>query len=142
MRFLQNLVFLCTERKFEGGLLWCFSERTSIPTKELDALNLNMRYHEGVPVEFKNPGGKPCLFILDDLLNDAYSIVRVCDRFTKGSRRNISVNLVTQNIFHQSKHCCDISLNAKYLILLKNDRDRSQFSRLAQQMYPKHSVDL
>jgi hypothetical protein len=67
----------------------------------------------------------------------------VCDLFTKGSHhRNISVILITQNIFHQSKHCRDISLNAKYLVLLKNVRDRSQFSRLAQQVYPKNSVDL
>ena len=36
----------------------------------------------------------------------------------------------------------NISLNAKYLVLLKNVRDRSQFSRLALQVYPKQSVDL
>ena len=77
--------------------MWCFSERTSIPTGELDALNLNIRYHEGVPVDFKNTRGEPCLFILDDLLNDGL----VCDLFTKGSHhRNISVILITQNIFH------------------------------------------
>ena len=93
--------------------------------------------------EFKNLGGKQCLFVLDDMLNDAHSSKRVCDLFTKGSHhRNISVILVTQNIFHQSKHCRDISLNAKYLILLKNVRDRSPFSRLAQKVYPKNIVDL
>ena len=81
--------------------------------------------------------------ILDDLLNDAYSSGRVCDLFTKGNHhRNISVILITQNIFNQANHCRDISLNSKYLILLKNVRDRSQFSRLAQQVYPKNSVDL
>ena len=64
------------------------------------------------------------------------------DLFTKGSQhRNISVVLITQNIFHQSKNYRDISLNTKYLVLLKNVRDRSQFSRLAQ-VYPKHRVDL
>ena len=54
---------------------------------------------------------------------------------------NISVILITQNMFHQAKHCRDISLNAKYLIILKNVRDRSLFSRLAQ-VYHNHSVDL
>ena len=53
VRFLQNLSSLCTEQWFEGGLLWCFSEGTSIPTKELDAINLNILYHEAVPVDFK-----------------------------------------------------------------------------------------
>ena len=128
VRFLQNLNSVCTEQRFKGGILWCFSERTSIPTGEFDALNLNIRYHESVPVGFKNTRGGPCLFILDDLLNDAYSSGLVCDLFTKGSHhRNISVILITQNIFHQSKHCRDISLNDKYLVLLKNVRDRNQF---------------
>jgi hypothetical protein len=66
----------------------------------------------------------------------------VCDPFTKVSHHhNISVILITQNVFHQSKHCRHISLNAQSLVLLKNVRDRSQFSRLAQ-VYQKHSVDL
>ena len=77
-RFLQKLSSLCTEHRFEGGILWCFTQRTSIPTKELDALNQKIRYLEGVPFNFKNPIGKSCLFILDDLLNDAYSSERVC----------------------------------------------------------------
>jgi len=94
-------------------------------------------------VDFINTWGEPCLFILDDMLNDAYSSGLVCDLFTKGSHhRNISFILITLNIFHQSKHCNEISLNATYLVLLKNVRDRSQFSRLAQQVYPKNSVDL
>ena len=87
---------------------------------ELETLNLNIRYHEGLPVDFKNPRGEPCLFILDDMLNDTYSSGLVCDLYTKGSHhRNISIILITQNMFHQSKHCQDISLNAKYLVLLK-----------------------
>ena len=132
-----------TKKRFQRGILWSFSGRTSITTKNLYGLNLNIRYHEGVPVDFKTPRGEPCLFILDDLLNDAYSNGRVCDLFTKGSHhRNISVILITQNIFYQATHFRDISLNAKYLILLKNVSIRNQFSRLAQQVYPKHSVDL
>jgi len=109
----------------------------------MNELNLNIRYHEGVPGDFKNPRGEPCLFILDDLLNDVYSSIQVCDLFTKGSHhRNISVILVTQNIFHQDRHCRDISLNTQYLVLLKNVRERSQFSRLAQQMYPENREEL
>ena len=76
-------------------------------------------------------------------VKDAYSSGIVSDLFTKGSHyRKISVILITQNIFHQCKHCRDISLNAKYLVLLKNVRDRSQFILLTQQLYPKNSVDL
>ena len=92
-----------------------------------------------MPSNFKNPRGEACLCILDDLLNDVYSIRQVCDLFTKGSHHcNISVILITHNIFHQDRHCRDISLNAKYQIFLKNVRDRSQFSRVAQQVYPQN----
>ena len=54
----------------------------------------------------------------------------------------ISASSLSRRTFHQSKHCRDISLNAKYLVLLKNVMDRSQFSRFAQYVYPKHSVHL
>jgi len=67
----------------------------------------------------------------------------VCDLFTKGSHhRNIGVLLLTQNIFHQAAQCRYISLNAKYLVLLKNVRDKNQFTFLARQAYPEHSQSL
>ena len=67
----------------------------------------------------------------------------VCDLFKKGShRRNISVILITQNLFHQGKNCREISLNAKYIFVLKNVRDRDQFSHLARQVLPHDSKGL
>jgi len=67
----------------------------------------------------------------------------VCDLFTKGSRqRNISVILITRNLFHQGRYCRDTSLKAKYQVLLKNARDRSQFIFLAHQVYPEYSPGL
>jgi hypothetical protein len=67
----------------------------------------------------------------------------VCDIFTKDSHhRNLSVILITQNFFHQAPHCRDISLNAKYLIALKNVRDRKQFAYPAPQVLPEASVSL
>jgi hypothetical protein len=71
--------------------------------------------------------------ILDDLLNEAYSR-KVCDLFTKGSHHhNVSVILITQG-----RHCRDISLNAKYLVSLKNVRGKNQFLYLARQAYPEN----
>ena len=100
----------------------------------------NIRYNEGVPETIGDAQGqRPCLVILDDLLNDVYS-KQVCDLFTKGSHhRNISVILITQNLFHQGQYCRDISLNAKYLVHLKTVRDNNQFMHLARQVYPEHS---
>jgi hypothetical protein len=120
IRFLQKLDKLCTEPHFSGGIIWCYSEQSAVPRQQLDALKKNVHIRKGVPENFENAQGKPCLFILDDLLNEAYSRV-VCDLFTKGSHhRNLSVILITQNFFHQAPHCRDISLNAKYLVALKD----------------------
>jgi hypothetical protein len=67
----------------------------------------------------------------------------VCDLFTKGSHhRSISVILITQNLFHQGRYCRDISLNATYLVLLKNVRDKHQFAYLARQVFPEYSDSL
>jgi len=67
----------------------------------------------------------------------------VCDLFTKGSHhRNISVVLITQNLFHLVKFCRDISLNAKYFVILKNVHDREKFSNLERQVLPHDSKGL
>jgi ABC-type glutathione transport system ATPase component len=97
VRFLENLDTLCEERRFDGGIFWCFSEKTAVPR-----IGREVRFHEGVP-DLGNERGEPRLFILDDLLNDVYSR-QVCDLFTKGSHhRNISVILITLNLFHQGR---------------------------------------
>jgi ABC-type dipeptide/oligopeptide/nickel transport system ATPase subunit len=118
IRLLQNRKWLCTEQEFNGGIFCCYGERTAVH-QELSELNNIIRVHKGVPENFENKNGKPCLIILDDLLDVAYS-KEVCNLFTKGSHhRNISVILINQNLFHQANYCRDISLNAKYLVLLK-----------------------
>jgi hypothetical protein len=80
--------------------------------------------------------------ILDDLLTEVYSD-KVCHLLTKGCHhRNVNVILITQNLFHQGRYCRDISLNAKYIVLLKDVRDMRRFSHLARQMYPEYSIGL
>ena len=141
IRFLQNLDTLCTERQFAGSIIWCYSETAAVPsTKQVEK---HVRLNEGVPEKFGDAqDGRPCLVILDDLLNDVYS-KQVCDLFTKGSHhRNISVILIKQNHFHQGQYCKDIPLNAKYLVQLKTVRDNNQFMHLALRVYPECSSSL
>jgi hypothetical protein len=84
---------------------------------------------------------KAQLIILDDLLNEVYS--NLCDLFTKGSHyRNVSVLLLTQNIFQKGRFCKTISLNAKYTVALKNVRDKNQFLYLDRQVCPENSDSL
>ena len=99
IKFLQNLDS-CTEEDFEGGIIWCYSEKTAVPTSQLAALGKKISFYEAVPENFANAQGNPCLIILDDLLKDVYS-EDVCNLFTKGTHhRNISVIVITQNLFH------------------------------------------
>ena len=103
---------------------------------------MNITYQEGLPEKYGNALGEPSFIILDDLLNQVYS-KDVCDLFTKGSHhRNISVLLLTQNLFHQGTNFRDISLNTKYLVVLKNVREKNQFLYLARQAYPEDSHSL
>ena len=113
-RLLRNLDTLCTEWLFRGGIIWCYSEEMAVPRRQLDKLGLNITYQEGLPEKYGNALGEPSLIILDDLLNQVYSR-DVCDLFTKGSHhRNISVLLLTQNLFHQGTNCRDMTLNIWY----------------------------
>jgi len=131
-----------TEHDFDGGVMWCYSEKTAVQSPTELPKKSDVHFNEGSPTDFENARGRPCLVILDDLLNDVYS-KQVCELFTKGSHhRNISVILITQNLFHQGCYCRDISLNAKYLVLLKNVRDKNQFVFLARQVYPENSASL
>jgi len=137
LRFLQHLDSLCTEPNFSGVIIWCYSEKSAVPRQKLISLHENVSFHEGVPQNFGDDHGRPCLIILDDLLNEVYS-KDVCDLFTKGRRhRNISVILISQNLFHQGRFCRDISLNAKYSVALKNVRDKSQFNTWRDKCTPK-----
>jgi hypothetical protein len=143
LKFLQNLDSLCTETAFAGEIVWCYSDEAAGPGRQLRDINIKkVTYYEGVPENFGNAQGKPSLIILDDLLHQVYSQT-VCNLFTKGSHhRNASVILITQNLFNQGRHCRDILLNAKYLVILKNDRDKNQFTFLARQVYPENSPGL
>jgi len=107
--------------------------KTAVPSRQ--QLPSNSTYNENF-----GGGGKPCLVNLDDLLNDVYS-KQVCELFTKGNlHRNISLILVTLNLFNQGGYCRDISLNAQYLVTLQNVRGKKQFMYLAHQVYPKDRI--
>jgi hypothetical protein len=103
-----------------------------------------IEFNEGLPSleEFKD-GSKQSLVILDDLMHETNEIVTKL--FTRLSHHtNTSVIYITQNLFHAGKETRTITLNAQYLILFKNVRDKSQIAHLARQMYPgnaRHMVE-
>jgi len=82
---------------------------------------------------------KPHLIVIDDMMSEMASSKEMSDWFSKYSHHNnISVLFVVQNLFFQSKLMRTISLNAQYMILLKNARDRNQIAHLGRQLYPNN----
>ena len=119
------------------NIMWCYAECNAVPK-----INSNILFYQGIPEDLTNASNKPLLIILDDLMMDGYN-KKVCELFTKGSHhRNISVILVTQNLFHKSSMSRDISLNTKYIVMFKNPRDQLQFSYLARQVLPENFKEL
>jgi len=103
MRLLECREQLC-DRAFEN-IVWCHSENYAPHHLK------RVSFVKGVP-DFENPGNIPTLVVLDDLMDTAYS-TKVCQIFTKRSqKRNISLILITQNLFHQGPSSRDISLNS------------------------------
>jgi hypothetical protein len=102
---LCNIVFT--------NIVWCHSENNA--PDHLD----NVTFFKGVP-EFENADNKPMLIVLDDLMDTAYS-TKVSQLFTKGTHhRNISLMLITQNLFHQGPASRDIPLNSKNIFVFEN----------------------
>ena len=67
------------------------------------------------------------------------AIESIVDWFTrKAHHRNTSVIYITQNLFDRAVQHRTISLNAHYLVLFKNPRDKSQIGVLSRQLQMPH----
>ena len=57
--------------------------------------------------------------------------------FTQGCHhKNVSLIVISQNIFQPGKHSRTVALNTWYLVLFQNNRDLSQINTLGRQLYP------
>lgn len=136
--FLENLHGL-SDTVFNRVILY-YSEWQNA-YKELRVDNAIIEFREGLPRfdDFRDIT-RPKLVILDDLMHESSSSDQsVVHLFTKGSHhRNLSVFFLTQNLFHQGRGQRDISLNANYIVVFKNPRDRAQIQHLARQVCPEN----
>ena len=87
------------------------------------------------PLEDTNPSDK-ILLVLDDMYLKAMRSPTVVDAFIKGRHSNLSVVMITQNLFMKGPYARDISLNATHFILLRM-RDLAQVECLMRQIYGK-----
>ena len=100
-------------------------------------LAVPVEFRHGVPqsCDFDDDAG-PQLVILDDLMTEAGK--SVATMFTRGSHhRNLSVFFLTQNLFHRGQR--EISLNANYVVVFKNPRDKAQIAHFARQICPENA---
>ena len=47
--FLQNLDTLCTEQRFKGGIILCYSEKTAVPHKQVSEIQKNVSIIKACP---------------------------------------------------------------------------------------------
>ena len=101
----------------------------------------NIQFIEGVPGDMDqliNPSRRG-LMVLDDLISEVSTAKWLTNLFTKGSHhKNLSIILISQNMFQQGREMRTIGLNTEYYIIFKNPRDRSQITNLGKQTHPGH----
>lgn len=119
-------------------IVWCYG----VYQKDFDVIREvydgRVRFNEGLPDAKEFDGTRPTLLVIDDLMHEAGK--SVAELFTRESHhRNISVVFLTQNLFAKSAYSRTISLNAHYLVLFKNPRDRAQVAHLSRQIYPSNA---
>lgn len=116
-------------------IIYCYS----IWQAAFDGLK-NIEFHKGIYNLDEIDSSQINLIIFDDLMVESSNNSSIQDLFTKGSHHlNISVFLLTQNLFNKGKFSRTINLNSHYTIIFDNPRDRSQIRYLAREMFPQNS---
>jgi predicted ATPase len=95
--------------------------------------------YENISLKIKDHKTKGALVIFDDTMTDISSNFEQV--FTNLSHhQNTSVIFITQNLFYNDKSYRTMSLNADYLFIMKNARDKLQIINLAKQFCPGNST--
>ena len=119
---------------------WCYKEWQSAYASLKETMP-TIRFIEGIPEneeDIVDDISQPHLVIFDDMLGEKDE-EHIKLWFTrKGHHRNASVIYITQNLFQQSKASRTLSLNAHYMILFQNFRDKGQIKTLATQTQLPH----
>lgn len=114
-------------------VVWCYREWQ----KAYESMQGHVKFVKDIPPDDEllvSDLNTRHLLVFDDMMggqNGEY----IVDWFTrKAHHRNTSVVYITQNVFDRGTHHRTISLNAHYLVLFKNPRDKSQVEVLSRQL--------
>ena len=121
-------------------IVYCYKSWQPAYDEMLSTANTPIEFNQGlfnIDLFDKN---KNNLLIIDDLMNECENSSEIKQLFAVDSHHNnISVFLITQNIFSKGKCARDISLNSHYIIIFNSPRDMNQIGTLGRQMYPDSS---
>jgi hypothetical protein len=118
-------------------IVWCYREWQ----KAYESLQDSVTFVKNIPSDDEKLVADLStrhLLIFDDMMRGK-AIESIVDWFTrKAHHRNTSVIYITQNLFDRAAQHRTISLNAHYLVLFKNPRDKSQIGVLSRQLQMLH----
>ena len=119
-------------------IVYCYSAWQ----EKFETLKKNIKFVKGLPDTeelISNPYERK-LVIFDDMMEETNNNLSVQHLFTRGSHHhNLSIFLLTQNLFAKGKFARTINLNAQYTIIFDNPRDRTQIRYLAREIFPENS---
>lgn len=139
MKFLRN-----GEQMFEDAprkCLWLYSVWQD-SYNAMQAEFPDMTFVQGLPEHIDDyfDGTQAGCIILDDLMFTGAKSQDVMKVFTQGSHhKRIAIFLLVQNVFHGGNFMRTISLNCRYIVLMRNNRDKMQVMNLAKQMFPNNA---
>lgn len=120
-------------------IVWCYKEWQTTYAALQESTQI--KFIEGIPDdddEIVSDTTLPHLVVFDDMLGEKDE-EKIKLWFTrKGHHRNATVVYITQNMFQQSKASRTLSLNAHYMVLFQNTRDKGQIKTLASQIQLPH----
>jgi hypothetical protein len=140
--FLTNLLLHCetTINNPIQRIVYCYGTPLPETFATLKARFPFLELYKGVRPDLKFKPNTSNVVILDDLMTDAASSEEVANYFIRGTHHlNLSVFLLSQNIFQKGEFSRTISINSGYIVYFRNPRDKLTIQNLGKQMYPGQS---
>ena len=138
-RFVSSMILKNMFERMPHRIVWVYSEWQPL-YDEVKLLRSEVEFVHGLSDELYDSldANIRNLVILDDQMSHAGDSKMLSRLFTEGSHhRNLSIIYIVQNLFDKGKSHRTISLNAQYIIVFKNPRDKSQIQTLGRQMFPQ-----
>ena len=131
------------EQPLPVATLYCYGVYQSLYDEMKKSVN-NIAFHEGLPtaemlLEMSSDGVHR-IIVIDDLQHRAVDDPVIELLFTQiCHHRHLTCIFLQQNLYMKGRHSRTIALNAWYIVLMENVRDKLQIQTLAKQMYPHRS---